>query len=271
MTTHTINGYDMDTYENGDTCTEAFAVHDGEFPAEQPRHDSGAYARAFLMTLLQRPCTPLEGSPDESIAFMDDETGLGFVLAYETGEESAYGTVEVSDVRVVRSSAYDREDTGDSACRDNDAPPSFADWREKVLAALTAVDVSEMDGDSRVWLSAVCAAVHQPMFGWTRGACAALKNDLISLIGNSTGDDESAEVIAQLRRRLDRKQRRLDALRGKVAELERKLVHRQMLAERNGCDARDANRENKSLRRQIKAYEQTVQGLVELVNLRQGK
>ena len=268
MSAHIINGYDLGTYGDLDVCTEVFAVHDGEFPAEQPRQDSEAYARAFLLKLLSRPCTPLEGSPDESIAFADDETGLGFVVAYETGEESAYGTVEVSDVRVVRHSAYDR---GNSACRDDDVPPSFADWREKVLTALAAVDVSEMDGDSHVWLSAICAAVHQPVLGWTRGACAMLRSDLISLIGASTGDDASTMVIAQLQRRLDRKQRRVDALCKQVAELERKLEHRQALAERNGCDARDANRENKSLRHQIKAYEQTVQGLVELVNLRQGK
>lgn len=266
---HIINGYDIDSYEDGDICTEVFAVHDGEFPAEQPRHDSSAYARAFLMTLLQRPCTPLEGTPDESITFMDDETGLGFTVAYETGEESAYGTVEVSDVRVARSSAYDREDTGDSTCRDNDAPSWHAEWREKVLAALAAVNLSEMDGDSHVWLSAVCAAVHQPVFGWTRGACATLKNDLITLIGTSTcrDNDASNEVIAQLRRRLDRKQRRLDALR----EENRVLVHRlaietNLAARAQRPESDDLERENERLRRKIDAYRDSVAALVDCVN-----
>ena len=264
---HIINGYDIDSYEDGDICTEVFAVHDGEFPAEQPRHDSSAYAKAFLMTLLQRPCTPLEGTPDESITFMDDETGLGFTVAYETGEESAYGTVEVSDVRVARSSAYDREDTGDSTCRDNDAPSSLADRREKVLAALAAVDVTEMDGDSHVWLSAICGAVHQSIFGWTRGACAALTNDLITLIGTGTGDYASNEVIAQLRRRLDRKQRRLDALR----EENRVLVHRlaietNLAAHDRRHEGDDLERENERLRRKIDAYRDSVAALVDCVN-----
>ncbi len=313
---HIINGFDVDTYKDGDNCTKVFDIQVGEYPASQALQVSDLSARAFLHAVLHRTCTPLEGSPGNEICFMDDATGLGFTLCFETGKASKWDTVVVSDVRVLRSSSFDGDgtcDKCDSACRNDVASLTHAEWRDKVLNTLIDLDVYKLEGDSHAWLSAVCEAIYKPETGWTKGACSLLINDLIDLICGREGDEDDGNTIARLTRRHKFMLRRMHDLQDEnslyrnkvdaaharadriqklaeqkaedcarlakllaekdetIAELQKKLSHRQMLAERNGSDALDAERENKSLRRRIRAYEETVSGLVKLINYQKDK
>lgn len=68
--------------------------------------------------------------------------------------------------------------------------------RKAVAARLQVVNPSELCG-SHESLSAICKAVHEPMMGWTMGACESLRNRLIYLLGGETTNSD-AEISAKV-------------------------------------------------------------------------
>ena len=69
--------------------------------------------------------------------------------------------------------------------------------RGKVAERLQALDLH--GGDSHARLSAVCRAVYDSDWGWTAGACEALRSKLVMLMGEGTLPELPEPITTELR------------------------------------------------------------------------
>ena len=80
----------------------------------------------------------------------------------------------------------------------NGIPESLDAQRRETVERLWSVDLG---GGSHESLSAICRAIHEPAFGWTRGACETLRMRLIRLLGGrGKGGDGPEPITTELRR-----------------------------------------------------------------------
>jgi len=80
----------------------------------------------------------------------------------------------------------------------NEPCESLVTQRRETIARLGSVDLG---GGSHESLSAICRAIHDPAFGWTRGACETLRSRLIWLLGGQGERGDGPEPITtELRR-----------------------------------------------------------------------
>lgn len=100
-----------------------------------------------------------------------------------------------AEMRQCSKSEYHRGFEDSKATRDADQWQLDRE-RKAVAARLQAVNPSELCG-SHESLSAICKAVHEPMMGWTMGACESLRNRLIYLLGGETTNSD-AEISAKV-------------------------------------------------------------------------
>lgn len=75
--------------------------------------------------------------------------------------------------------------------------------RAKVSERLDALELS--GGDSHSRLSAICGAVYESDWGWTAGACEALKSKLLMLLATDRAKhaDVVSPITSELRRAVD--------------------------------------------------------------------
>ena len=93
---------------DGTECTDLFHVWDGVLPLGWANQEDDEASRAFLRDLLGTDGIPMEGTPGQSLTFQHEQSGLGYAMAYEVGEDRGDGFASVTNVHVYRASAYDR-------------------------------------------------------------------------------------------------------------------------------------------------------------------
>ena len=98
--------------EDGEDCTDLICGDEREVPLSWALQDDDVAARMLIHTVLRYDGIPMEGSICREghcwLAFYTEIGGFGYTMTYECGEEDDLGFTKLENVRVLRSSQYDR-------------------------------------------------------------------------------------------------------------------------------------------------------------------